>query len=582
MPSEALQASRRVAKHVADHLRTFTVLKDEPETQLPLQGGDVHSSTVRDWLEAPDAAIDYDEARKKRYPGTGLWFVEEPDTPSWFVEDMPFQRWLTKPNSFLWLYGFAGCGKSVLCSTAIQHTFQHQGANPRIGVAFFFFTLNDVSKQDLSAMLRALVLQLSGQLNDDHRLLSRLHDSYGSAVPPNQALVDCLRELVREFDHAYILVDALDESPRDKHRKEVLQALVDLRGCKEPGLHLLVTSREEPDIRLVLQKRLLASRNEAFAVKPPNSRGHRHDIESFISGSLKSNYWLRKWGKKDHHKVEEALTNRADGVFRWVECQLDALYSCPQGGLDQLDELLESSPPSLDATYERVLLSIQDSTAEDARAARRILAMLCVARKGLTLPGLIDAMAVELGENPRFNPNARLQDHDIYRICSGFIEIDPDPHPVVDHPRVHIAHDSFRQYLESGRIFDPKIANFNLRKPEAHAEIAYICLTYLLEIVWPGSNDGGNAYPLALYAAKHWHHHYRHGVKHLHPLEDQAIRLFRGTGGEFKQWVQIWNVDSDVDSDNGKSIRDIPSPVYYASLLGLESVVSALLCGKAI
>jgi hypothetical protein len=51
------------------------------------------------------------------------------------------------------------------------------------------------------------------------------------------------------FDDVYIILDALDESPRDKHRGNMLQALVDLREWSEPGLHLLVTSRDEPDIR---------------------------------------------------------------------------------------------------------------------------------------------------------------------------------------------------------------------------------------------------------------------------------------------------------------------------------------------
>ena len=68
------------------------------------------SSGLRDWLSPPDAFVDHNAACAKRHPGTGTWLIK----------DLQFQRWLTGENSVLWLKGFAGSGKSVLCSTAIQ------------------------------------------------------------------------------------------------------------------------------------------------------------------------------------------------------------------------------------------------------------------------------------------------------------------------------------------------------------------------------------------------------------------------------------------------------------------------------
>ncbi|KAM0254880.1 hypothetical protein ACHAQJ_006317 [Trichoderma viride] len=209
---------------------------EDTEALVNLIGARQVSSAIRNWLRAPDAAINYNEACKRRHPGTGLWLV----------------------NFFLFINGFAGSGKSVLCSTVIQHVFRHQSFAQRAGIAFFFFTFNDNAKKDLSAMLRALILQLSGQLNDNHGILSQLHNRYRGAMPPGQALMGCLRQLVQVFDNTFIILDALDESSQDKHRADVLQALVDLRSWSEPGLHLLVTSRQEPDIRDVLREELCA------------------------------------------------------------------------------------------------------------------------------------------------------------------------------------------------------------------------------------------------------------------------------------------------------------------------------------
>jgi hypothetical protein len=256
---------------------------------------------ILDWLEAPDASIEYKNSCKKRHPGTGLWLVEGPS----------FTSWLEQPNSFMWLNGFAGCGKSVLCSTAIQHTFRHQSSRPRIGVAFFFFVFDDRSKQTTSAMLRALVLQLSSQLEDNHSLLSQLQRSYRNTTVPDAALADCLHQLIRMFDHAYILLDALDESPKDKHREDVLEALVNLHAFSEPRLHLLVTSRKEADIHDVFRNELGASPNAIISMK---NKSVDHDIATFTAQHLRDNRKLRKW-KAYNDQIEARFAERAKGVY---------------------------------------------------------------------------------------------------------------------------------------------------------------------------------------------------------------------------------------------------------------------------
>jgi len=129
--------------------------------------------------------------------------------------------------------------------------------------------------QDTSAMLRALVLQLSGQRYDNHALLSRLYNSYRNVMPPDLALMGCLRQLVRAFGDVYIILDALDESLRSKYRGDVLQALVDMRAWSEPGIHLLVTSREEPEIRDVLRDELGTQRDETISKEKRKAFGGR-------------------------------------------------------------------------------------------------------------------------------------------------------------------------------------------------------------------------------------------------------------------------------------------------------------------
>lgn len=259
------------------------------------------SSEIRQWLKPPDASSNYYESIKKRYQATGLWFVQGPS----------FATWLTKPDSLLWLHGFAGCGKSVLCSTVIQHTSWLQRLHKRNAVAFFFFTFNDSAKQDTSAMLRALVFQLSCQLGDNHVLLARFYNDNRDTSPSNQALIGCLQQLLQEFDNTYIILDALDESIRGGCRGEMLQTLADLRAKSTPGLHILATSRDEPDIRDALIHDVGVLPDEIVSLK---NNLIDSDIAAFVSGSLKSNRQLRKW-EKYHQEIETALTERAMGVY---------------------------------------------------------------------------------------------------------------------------------------------------------------------------------------------------------------------------------------------------------------------------
>jgi ankyrin repeat domain-containing protein 50 len=253
---------------------------------------------IRDWLKAPDVSVNHNAECQKKHGWTGRWLVTSPS----------FITWLVKKNSLLWLNGFAGSGKSVLCSTAIQYVFRHRQSASHIGVAYFYFTFNDESKQDESAMLRALLLQLSVQRQDDNLDLTRLYNLYKPGIPPSLVLTDHLHRLVQKFRDVYIVLDALDESPRSGAREQVLDTLETMRKWSFPGMHFLITSRDEPDIRESLESLTLFPMQQ---VKMKNARIDK-DIADFISGRLRSRR-LQKWSLY-HDKIQEVLVNRAKGV----------------------------------------------------------------------------------------------------------------------------------------------------------------------------------------------------------------------------------------------------------------------------
>ena len=263
------------------------------------------SSTIRDWLKAPDATVNHYAACDKCHAGTGTWLVKSPI----------FTNWLARGNSFLWLNGFAGCGKSVLCSTAIQYTFRHKRSDHRIAIAFFYFTFNDESKQSESAMIQALILQLSSQSSDSQTDLTLLHKSHSTGIPPATILLAYLQRLIQTyFGQVYILLDALDESPLHGQRENVLKAIEIMRKWRLPGLHLLVTSRDEPDIRASLTPAV----DEEVIMKNDEINC---DINNFITGHLNTDSKLRKL-HAHHDRIQQVLAERAQGVYVTKSCRL--------------------------------------------------------------------------------------------------------------------------------------------------------------------------------------------------------------------------------------------------------------------
>ncbi|KAJ5711956.1 NACHT nucleoside triphosphatase [Penicillium malachiteum] len=147
------------------------------------------SATIRRWLMAPDASLNHNAACAKSHPRTGQWFVN----------GYQFRSWLKEPNSFLWMNGFAGYGKSVLCSTAIQNTFHEMRDELGVAIKFFYFSFTDQTKQDDSGMLRTLLSQLFTQLPDGEKDIEQLYMPHKSGSPSVDTLLALLRHLIERF-----------------------------------------------------------------------------------------------------------------------------------------------------------------------------------------------------------------------------------------------------------------------------------------------------------------------------------------------------------------------------------------------
>ncbi|KAJ5520152.1 NACHT nucleoside triphosphatase [Penicillium fimorum] len=522
------------------------------------------SATIRDWLKAPDATIDHNLACEKRHTSTGLWLVN----------GQKFQNWLIEPNSFLWLNGFAGCGKSILCSTAIQIVQRDRQHQPGAGIGFFYFSFNDEAKTDCSGMLRALLLQLSAQLEGGETALQELYGLYKSGTPPVKVLLDSLRQTVCKFNSTYILLDALDESPRDDKREYVLDAIEKIRQWDLPTLHLLATSRNEIDIRNSLE----TTSCQDIPMRNPETN---MDIQNFISYQLSNDPKFRRW-KSRHDEIQEKLIEKAQGVFRYVECQLLVLKRARIR--NELDKCLRSLPRDLDEAYERILCSIDEGYIEEVRL---LLTLLCVSDRPVTMEQLIDALTIDVGASElQLDRDGRsFSENDVLDICLGLIEtaVIEDEYSEETTTIVRIAHFSVQEYLESDRISQQDAAKFRIQKETTHTKLAQICLVYLLD---PSLSIGNldetklHMFPFAHFAARQWFLSYSNSGERKIEIESLILKLFKDQPESFATWVLLDDMNYRCSSVPNFD-HHIPSPLYYTALLGLENILHAFIASWA-
>lgn len=78
----------------------------------------------------------------------------------------------------------------------------------------------------------------------------------GQSIPVANELLSVLQEMLKSFQEAYILIDAIDECVDSD---DLCQMLEELHASKFENLHIFVTSR--PDPRLVSELQKIATEN---------------------------------------------------------------------------------------------------------------------------------------------------------------------------------------------------------------------------------------------------------------------------------------------------------------------------------
>ncbi len=221
-------------------------------------------------------------------------------------------RWLWQNDFVVGSFGkvLAFTLSRTFSSTVIDNVIHRQREEQDTAVLYHFFDFGNKINSSAESFLRSLVAQLVKQSSSFPKALDQLrrgessNTRYGTRMGTEAELSAILCDSMGEFDHIYIIIDALDECVERQRLLSIVQRLLHPKTGKT---HILVTSRSDAGA----EEHLTPSITEHIFLE---SSLIEHDIRLYIQEQLHHNPKLRRWPQKVREKIELALMTGFQGM----------------------------------------------------------------------------------------------------------------------------------------------------------------------------------------------------------------------------------------------------------------------------
>ncbi|CAL8576561.1 hypothetical protein XPA_002436 [Xanthoria parietina] len=330
-------------RDTVNEINTTLKQKHEADTRIAM---DKKRQRILRSFGSTDPGKNQEMGLKLRQSGTGLWLLESQE----------YVHWVQTESSKLWLQGIPGAGKTVLAATIIEEILRDSNSNH--AVAFFYCDYKTSATQKPHLILGSLVQQIAKQDEESFQKVKIFYEAHNPKIEDNieydaQDLRDLICGLTKGFNQTSIVVDGLDEC--GVNAAEVTKLLASLnQGDKDANIKTLFLSRNEVEIREYLED------YTELEIAAKSS-----DLRVYVGAEMSSRVRQKKLRIKDQtlkHYIMEKLVEGAHGMFRWVACQMDYLCELPNDSSRR--KALGSLPPTLNATYERILRHVNASNNE--------------------------------------------------------------------------------------------------------------------------------------------------------------------------------------------------------------------------
>ncbi|KAH8672104.1 ankyrin repeat-containing domain protein [Tricladium varicosporioides] len=540
---------------------------------------------ILDWLKGTDPTSNYHAALKKKEIGTCEWLLRSEN----------FQKFALGDNQSMWIHGIPGAGKTVLSSAAIEY-LSSTSSNHGQHIAFYYFDFNDHDKQTAIGCLQSLAFQFYQQLDVTPSEISTLFQNCKGAAPSLPQLVRALACLCSQHSTYFLVIDALDEckqNDEDEQRLLVLEALRDIRASATGTLNIFVASRPEADIAREMADLCNISLDIQAALVD-------EDIRLHVRSCLEKDVRLKRWPKNVKEEIEEKLTTEANGMFRWVVCQLSELRKCLK--LPNIRKTLTNLPKTLDATYARILNNIPPLY---EREMKTVLILLAFSARPVTIKEVAEATTINM-ETKSFTVDERFPDpYDIMEFCSSLVslsEIPNDPQNGKTHKLkecrpaeqlLQFAHFSVKEYILSDHAKNNVPEIFLLNQNLGNRYIAQISLIYLLDFSQGEevSRLDFDEFPFLAYASLYWIAHLAFdGWMENDSIETFTVKFFDINSqnnilkylglNESHRYTRLRKKESSRPRGRQNSKETSLLPLFYISYVGLRLVFQNLLSNE--
>ncbi|KAK8248582.1 hypothetical protein IWZ00DRAFT_508615 [Phyllosticta capitalensis] len=369
-----------------------------------------------------------------------------------FFEKDQFVSWMKMEARYLWCFGGAGTGKTLLASTIINKIIDSArdlGGEARIGVTFLYLTYK--SPRSLNQLLGGLARQLvvrycaSGGLSSVKELWSSAAQN-DFEVPPDLQQLDRLLLDLTSITNTFIVIDALDEVTDPSQRRDLLDHLRKLGNAN----------------LLIMSQYFDGSDDASQDFEIVGSEFEKDDQHRWIDHKITTNAQLKEMVQQQPGlatKMKKLVSDKCAGVFQIAHLIIDRFEQellptdtgKPSAGLSEEQE----------EAYTNALRQIFDSEDPGRHWALWTLSALYIARKPVPMDTLRRPLSMQ--ENIFYPPKSfdqgrLLKEEDLETFCFGLVSKQND--------RLGLTPDSLFEYFDT-RKMDKPFPDFHFQMSEA-------------------------------------------------------------------------------------------------------------------
>lgn len=212
---------------------------------------------------------------------------------------------------FIWLYGSAGSGKTILSAGVIEDLQKHCADGPARCLAIFFFNFTDAEQQDPVNMVKSFLAQLLSGCTQVPEVVRSLQTTCenGGRQASEQQLLQVLSDTLDLLPELFVVLDALDGCG---DWVTLFDLLAEMQSWGKHNLRVLMTSRKEVQMQQALEDHVSPDNRICLESHLVNK-----DIRTYVKERMAKDKSFKRWQKDAEIRadIEATAGRKVHGMY---------------------------------------------------------------------------------------------------------------------------------------------------------------------------------------------------------------------------------------------------------------------------